>query len=261
VAVTALIILVQQASRKIPIQYARRLVGRREMQGGANYLPLKINTAGVIPVIFSSSILMFPGMIINLFSTETHEGLAPMLQDFFSKGTVQYNLYALLDIERGGIFNLLKMGNFHNLAYVLLTVFFCYFYTAITFNPVDTADNLKRVGAFIPGRRPGKNTSDYIDYVLSRITCVGATFLVVVALLPDVLSYSFGINPYYADMVGGTGLIIVAGVMLDLMKQIESQLLMRHYEGFKYRSRTSGQTNYRARVRHTPPTDSGRSDD
>jgi preprotein translocase subunit SecY len=261
VAVTALIILVQQASRKIPIQYARRLVGRREMQGGANYLPLKINTAGVIPVIFSSSILMFPGMIINLFSTETHEGLAPMLQDFFSKGTVQYNLYALLDIERGGIFNLLKMGNFHTLAYVLLTVFFCYFYTAITFNPVDTADNLKRVGAFIPGRRPGKNTSDYIDYVLSRITCVGATFLVVVALLPDVLNYSFGINPYYADMVGGTGLIIVAGVMLDLMKQIESQLLMRHYEGFKNRSRTSGQTNYRARVRHTPPTDSGRSDD
>jgi len=254
VAVTALIILVQQASRKIPIQYARRLVGRREMQGGANYLPLKINTAGVIPVIFASSILMFPSMFINLFSSETREGLAPLLQDFFSQATTQYNLYAMLDIQRGGIFSLLKMGNFHNLAYVFLTVFFCYFYTAITFNPVDTADNLKRVGAFIPGRRPGKNTSDYIDYVLSRITCVGATFLVVVAMLPDVLTYSFGINAYYAQMVGGTGLIIVAGVMLDLMKQIESQLLMRHYEGFKYRSRTSGAANYRTRVRHTPET-------
>jgi preprotein translocase subunit SecY len=236
VAVTAVIVIMQQANRKIPIQYARRLVGRREMQGGANFLPLKLNTAGVIPVIFSSSILMLPGFIFKVLPGET---LAPTIEEIFSPGTSLYSLYGIFDLEKGGVLSLLKMGNMYNVAYVMLTVFFCYFYTAITFNPVDTADNLKRVGAFIPGRRPGKNTSDYIDYVLSRITVVGATFLVVVALLPNVFSVSFGLNWMFADLIGGTGLIIVAGVMLDLMKQIESQLLMRHYEGFKYRSRSN----------------------
>ncbi|MBN1868268.1 preprotein translocase subunit SecY [Candidatus Sumerlaeota bacterium] len=238
VAVTMIVILMQQATRKIPIQYARRIVGRRETQGGSNYLPLKINTAGVIPVIFSSSILMFPGIIANFFPTDW--ALSVFLGDMFQQGSTLHNLYNMLNLEKGGLLNLLKMGNMYNLLYAALTIFFCYFYTAITFNPVDTADNLKRVGAFIPGRRPGKNTSDYIDYVLTRITLVGATFLVAVALLPDVLSFSFGINYSFADLVGGTGLIIVAGVLLDLMKQIESQLLMRHYEGFKYRSRGGG---------------------
>jgi preprotein translocase subunit SecY len=237
VVVTALIILMQQASRKIPIQYARRLVGRREMQGGSNYLPLKINTAGVIPVIFSSSILMFPGLILSMFTSGTSGGFASTVLEILQRSTPLYNLYGLFDINKGGLFLLLKMGNMYNVMYVLLTVFFCYFYTAITFNPIDTADNLKRVGAFIPGRRPGKNTADYIDYVLTRITVVGAAFLCVVALLPDVLYVSFKVDPSFANMVGGTGLIIVAGVMLDLMKQIESQLLMRHYDGFKYRSR------------------------
>ena len=237
VATTALIVLMQTANRKIPIQYARRLVGRREMQGGANYLPLKINTAGVIPVIFSSSILMFPGIVLSMFSGGAREGFAAFLQELFQPSTSLYNLKSMLDVQKEGLFNLLLMGNMYNVAYVLLTVFFCYFYTAITFNPVDTADNLKRVGAFIPGRRPGKNTSDYIDYVLSRITLVGATYLVIVALMPNLLNVAFQINYSYADLIGGTGLIIVAGVMLDLMKQIESQLLMRHYEGFKYRGR------------------------
>ncbi len=243
VAVTALIILMQQASRRIPIQYARRMVGRREMQGGGNYLPLKLNTAGVIPVIFSSSILMVPGLLFSAFAGgPNNPGFGLTMQDVFNQGTQNYNLYVLFgnvfDIgSLGGVFNLLKMGNMYNFLYVLLTVFFCYFYTAITFNPVDTADNLKRVGAFIPGRRPGKNTSDYIDYVLTRITVVGSTYLVVVALMPNLLAVSFGLDWYVSMLVGGTGLIIVAGVMLDLMKQIESQLLMRHYEGFKYRSR------------------------
>jgi preprotein translocase subunit SecY len=238
VVMTAFIILMQQANRKIPIQYARRTMGRREMQGSSNFLPLKINTAGVIPVIFASSILMFPGIILNIFSGSQNQGWLAGLQDWFNPYTVQNNMQALLGIERGGIFNLLKMANLYNVLYVLLTVFFCYFYTAITFNPVDTADNLKRVGAFIPGRRPGKNTSDYIDYVLSRITFVGALFLVSVALLPNVLSVSFNVNYSFANLIGGTGLIIVAGVMLDLMKQIESQLLMRHYDGFKIRSKS-----------------------
>ncbi len=239
IAVTALIILMQQASRRIPIQYARRMVGRREMQGGGNYLPLKLNTAGVIPVIFSSSILMVPGLLFSAFSGGPNEpGFGLTMQDVFNQGTPNFNLFVLFNMEElGGIFNIFKMGNVYNFLYVLLTVFFCYFYTAITFNPVDTADNLKRVGAFIPGRRPGKNTSDYIDYVLTRITVVGSTYLVVVALMPNLLAVSFGLNWYVSMLVGGTGLIIVAGVMLDLMKQIESQLLMRHYEGFKYRSR------------------------
>lgn len=244
--VLVLIVIMQQANRKIPIQYARRQMGRRETQGGSNYLPLKINTAGVIPVIFSSSILMFPGIILNIFSGTNNDTWLAGVQDWFNMNTVQHNLYAMLGLERGGILNLLKMANLYNFLYVLLTVFFCYFYTAITFNPVDTADNLKRVGAFIPGRRPGKNTSDYIDYVLSRITLVGAVFLVVVALLPNLLNVSFDISFAFASLVGGTGLIIVGGVMLDLMKQIESQLLMRHYDGFKYRSR-SGSSSGSAR--------------
>jgi preprotein translocase subunit SecY len=240
VFVTVLIIMMQQASRKIPIQYARRTVGRREMAGASNYLPLKINTAGVIPVIFASSILMFPGMILSLFSGTENQSFLAGMKDWFAPSTVQHSLYAILGMERGGLLNLFKMGNLYNFLYILFTVFFCYFYTAITFNPVDTADNLKRVGAFIPGRRPGRNTSDYIDYVLTRITFVGSLFLVVVAMIPNLLTVSFNINGNFANMVGGTGLIIVAGVFLDLMKQIESQLLMRHYEGFKYRSHGVG---------------------
>ena len=169
-----------------------------------------------------------------------------------------YNLYDIFNFQKDGIFDLLKMANAYNFFYVLFTVFFCYFYTAITFNPVDTADNLKRVGAFIPGRRPGKNTSDYIDYVLSRITVVGATFLVVVALMPNIMNVSFGVGPGVSQLVGGTGLIIVAGVMLDLMKQIESQLLMRHYDGFKYRGPRTGGGSSNPKSPRGPGASSGR---
>lgn len=243
VVFTALIILTQKASRKVPIQYARRVVGRREMQGGSNFLPLMLNTAGVIPVIFASSILTFPSFFFKIFSRGAREGFVGGLEDFFNPQTQFYNLYAMIGTEAGGVMNLLKVVNAYYFIYILLTIFFCYFYTAITFNPVDMADNLKRVGAFIPGRRPGKNTSDYIDYVLSRITLVGSLFLVVVALVPSVLSAAFGITYAFDDIIGGTGLIIVAGVMLDLMNKIESQLLMRHYEGFKYRPRGGGMTH------------------
>jgi len=127
----------------------------------------------------------------------------------------------------------------YSFLYILLTMFFCYFYTAITFNPIDTAENLKKYGAFVPGRRPGKNTADYIDFVLTRITLVGAVFLVCVAMLPQIISVAFNVPWQLSDLVGGTGLIIVVGVLLDLMKQIESQLLMRHYDGFKIRARTA----------------------
>jgi preprotein translocase subunit SecY len=155
------------------------------------------------------------------------------------------NLYEMLGIRSGGVFNLLKVFNLHTVTYCLLTVFFCYFYTAITFNPLDTAENLKKMGGFLPGRRPGKNTADYIDYVLTRITLVGALFLVVVAVLPQVITVAFGVPFSMTYRIGGTGLIIVVGVLLDTMKQIESQLLMRHYEGFDYRGRAKRRWEFR----------------
>ncbi|MFH0793927.1 MAG: preprotein translocase subunit SecY [bacterium] len=235
------IIRFQEGSRKIPIQHAKRVVGRRVMSGGTNYLPLKVNTAGVIPVIFSSSILMFPSIIFSWFGgggTSGGGGFFYNLGRFFDISS-PYNLYSAFNVQREGIFLLLKVANMHSFLYILLTMFFCYFYTAITFNPIDTAENLKKYGAFVPGRRPGKNTADYIDFVLTRITLVGGIFLVCVAMLPQIISVSFNVPWQLSDLTGGTGLIIVVGVLLDTMKQIESQLLMRHYDGFKIRARTA----------------------
>ncbi len=236
VAVSALIILVQQANRRLPVQYARRIVGRRQMQGSSTFLPLKLNTAGVIPVIFASSILMFPSIIISFFSTSAGGSMGQFSTIFDLNSRA--NLYTLFGLESGGIFNLLKAINLYTVTYSLLTMFFCYFYTAITFNPLDTAENLKKMGGFVPGRTPGKKTADYIDHVLTRITFVGAVFLVFVAVLPLVIQVAFNIPYAMVDLIGGTGLIIVVGVVLDTVKQIESQLLMRHYEGFDYKSRS-----------------------
>ena len=230
--VSALIVLMQEANRKIPVQHARRMVGRKVMQGGSTFIPLKLNTAGVIPVIFSSAILSFPQMLIGQFSDTSWGGrLSNMLTQ---NGT--FNLYDMLELRQGMALNLLKMVNPYALAYIVLTAFFCYFYTAVTFNPVDLADNLKKSGAFIPGRKPGKPTSDFINHILVRITAVGALFLISVAMVPDVLFVSFDMPYGFASIAGGTGLIIIVGVVLDTMKQIESQLLMRHYEGFRYRT-------------------------
>jgi preprotein translocase subunit SecY len=234
VGTSALIIFMQQASRKVPVQYARRVVGRRQVQGSSTFLPLKLNTAGVIPVIFASSILMLPSIVISFFSTRMGGAFSSFSGLFDMNSRV--NFYEMLSLESGGIFNLLKVFNLYHLTYCSLTVFFCFFYTAITFNPLDTAENLKKMGGFIPGRRPGRNTADYIDYVLTRITIVGALFLVVVAVVPMVVSVAFNLPYRVTDITGGTGLIIVVGVLLDMMKQIESQLLMRHYDGFDYRS-------------------------
>lgn len=227
---SALIVINQVANRRIPVQHARQMVGRRVMQGGTNFLPLKLNTAGVIPVIFSSAMLTFPQFFVGFLP----ESAGGMITEWFSQSTSK-NLYYAFDLDIGGAFNLLKVVNLWTLAYIVLTTFFCFFYTALTFNPVDLADNLKKSGAFIPGRKPGKATSEYINYVLVRITTVGAALLVIIALVPDVFAMGFGIPYSFAMLAGGTGLIIVVGVLLDLMKQIESQLLMRHYEGFKYR--------------------------
>ncbi|MBX7246508.1 MAG: preprotein translocase subunit SecY [Candidatus Sumerlaeaceae bacterium] len=229
------IILIQEGTRRIPMQHAKRVVGRRVMSAGSNYLPLKVNTAGVIPVIFASALLSFPTFITQ-FTAGVGSG-SSRLADFFSLYST-YNFHSFLTrfgIQGTGIFLLLKSFNAHIILFSILTGFFCYFYTAVAFNPDDLANNLKKSGSFIPGKRPGKPTSEYIDYVLTRITTVGMIFLVLIAIIPQVLEVSFQMLPVAASFIGGTGLIIVVGVMLDTLKQIESQLLMRHYEGFAAR--------------------------
>lgn len=245
ILVTVLIIVIQQGQRKIPIQHAKRMVGRRMVQAQTTYLPLRINTAGVIPVIFSGSVLSFPALFFGFFQggDPLGGGFWTWLGDLFSPDS-SVNLYNGLDRwfdwRPGGIMLLLKTFNLYTFLYAALTIFFCFFYTAITFNPVDVADNLKKYGAFIPGRRPGKPTSDFIDYVLVRITVVGSIFLTVVALIPQLMSSAFGIHYMITQVAGGTGLIIVVGVLLDTMRQIETHLLQRHYEGFLKRGRLKG---------------------
>ncbi|HUO06003.1 MAG TPA: preprotein translocase subunit SecY [Candidatus Binataceae bacterium] len=199
VAVIAGIVYVETAQRRIPIQYARRVVGRRMYGGQTSHLPLKINTSGVIPPIFASSLLVFPATIAQF---------VPALKP--------YSTY------------LTPAGIYYNLVYVGLIFFFCYFYTAVTFNPVDVADNLKKFGGFIPGIRPGRYTAEYIDRVLSRITLGGAIYVSAVCVLPTILMQQFNVPFYF----GGTALLIVVGVALDTVAQIETHLITRNYEGF-----------------------------
>jgi preprotein translocase subunit SecY len=227
ILVAALIVFSVQATRKVPVQHARRMMGRRMVQGGSSSIPLKLNTAGVIPVIFSSAILTFP-----FYITSALGDFGIWLQSWIGMQSI-HNPYDMLGLSSGGIFGLLKVINVYTFSYIVLTAFFCFFYTAITLNPADLADNLKKSGAFIPGIKPGKHTADFIDHILVRITVVGAAFLIVVALVPEVLYVGYEIQYQVAQLAGGTGLIIVVGVVLDTMKQIESQLLMRHYDGFK----------------------------
>ena len=201
VGVVGFIVWVERAQRRIPIQYAKRVVGRKVMGGQASHLPLKVNTAGVIPPIFASSILMFPAQLAQMFDS----GWMRLVQDGLSPDKWTYNL-----------------------VYVALIIFFCYFYTAVTFNPVDVADNLKKNGGFIPGIRPGKKTAEFIDTVLTRITFGGAIYVSLVCVLPTLLVARFNVPFYF----GGTGLMIVVGVALDTVQQIESHLITRHYDGF-----------------------------
>lgn len=202
ILVVAGIIMVQEAQRRIPVQYARRQVGRRMVGGGTTHIPLKINQAGVIPVIFANSVLLFPLTIAQF---------VPAL------GWLE----RWIGINTPGYFIL----------YVVMIIFFSYFYTAVTFNPTEVAENMKKNGGFIPGLRPGRPTSQYIDRVLARITLSGAIFLALVALSPHIVA-AITRMPQQFQVFGGTGLIIIVGVALDTMKQIEAQLLMRHYEGF-----------------------------
>ncbi len=210
VAVLGGVVFVERSQRRIPIQHARRAVGRRVTQGGMSYFPLRVNTAGVIPPIFASSLLMFP-LTIRQFSD------SPAIQQFID--------------------TYLNPGSFlYNGVYVLLIIFFCYFYTAIIINPVDVSENIKRFGGYIPGIRPGKKTAEYIDHVLSRLTLIGAVYVSLVCILPVILSERFGFPFYF----GGTALLIGVSVALDTVGQIESHLVSRQYEGLAAGTRIRG---------------------
>jgi preprotein translocase subunit SecY len=209
--VVAAIVFLESGRRKIPVQYAKRVIGRRVYGGQSTHIPLKINTAGVIPPIFASSIIAFPATIAGFIQVDWVQAIGSQL----APGSL---LYTLL--------------------YVGLIVFFCFFYTAVVLNPVDMADNMKKYGGFIPGIRPGQRTSDYIYKVLTRITFAGSIYLAVVCVIPEFLIYKLNVPFYF----GGTSLLIVIGVGLDTAQQIESHMLMRNYEGFLAKGRLRGRS-------------------
>src|SRR5271169_2419977 len=233
IGVVAAIVFVERAQRRIPVQYAKRVVGRKVYGGQNTYLPLRVNTGGVIPIIFAISIIQFPQYIASAIKSDFMKRIAEQL----SIGQPLYNFF-----------------------YGLGIIFFCYFYISIIFNPNDTAENMRKYGGFIPGIRPGKATSDYIDNVLTRITLIGAVYLVVVALIPEFLMMGFkvqgipGIGPWLDARLpafvtqglgitfyfGGTSLLIVVGVAMDTVQQVESQLVMRNYDGFLKKGRIRG---------------------
>jgi preprotein translocase subunit SecY len=211
VAVVAAVILMTQAVRKIPVQYAKRIVGRKMYGGASTHIPLRINTAGVIPIIFASSFMILPATVA---------GFVP--QDHPIQAIGQW-------------FN--PMGWLYSIIYGLIIIFFTYFYTAVVLNPNDLAENMRKYGGFVPGIRPGRKTAEYIDRVLSRITLPGALFLALIAVVPDLLIARAGAG---FMSFGGTSVLIVVGVALDTLQQIESHLIMRHYEGFVKRGRIRG---------------------
>jgi len=206
ILVVAFIIYMEQGQRRIPVQYAKRVVGRKMYGGQSTHLPLKVNTSGVIPPIFASSIIMFPATIASFITIPWMQNLASAVRP----GNIVYESL-----------------------YVAFIFFFCYFYTAVTFNPADVADNMKKQGGYIPGIRPGKRTADHIDRVLTRITLGGAIYVSAVCVLPSVLITKFNVPFYF----GGTALLIVVGVAIDTIQQIESHMLTRHYEGFLKKKR------------------------
>jgi preprotein translocase subunit SecY len=205
VAVVLAVTLVTQAQRKIPVQSARRIVGRKIYGGQSSYIPLKVDQSGVIAIIFAQSLILFPATIASFIPNAGFQKFAQALV----RGHILYTS-----------------------VYALLIIFFCYFYTAIVFNPDEISENMKKYGSFIPGIRPGVNTAEYLDYVMTRITLAGAIFIAFIAIFPDFIMAWLKIPYLVASFFGGTGILIVVGVMLDTIRQIESHLLMRHYEGF-----------------------------
>jgi preprotein translocase subunit SecY len=210
IAVVAAIIFMERGTRRIPVQYAKRVVGRRVYSGQSSHLPLKVNTAGVIPPIFASSVLLFPASIASMF------GDNPVARWITGALTPGNWLYSVVDVG--------------------LIIFFCYFYTAVTFNPTDVSDNLKKFGGYIPGIRPGPRTAEYIDRILSRITLSGALYVAAICVLPTVLISQLRVPFYF----GGTALLIVVGVALDTISAMETHMISRSYEGFMKRGRIRG---------------------
>jgi preprotein translocase subunit SecY len=212
-AVVAVIVFMETGHRKIPVQYAKRVVGRRMYGGQSTHLPLKINTSGVIPPIFASSIMVFPATIAQFAGGQDPGGILQTVVQYLSPGTLLYSALT-----------------------VVMIIFFAYFYTAIIFNPADVADNMRKYGGFVPGIRPGKKTAEYIDRTLSRLTFAGALYLSFIVILPTYLVQFFHVPFFF----GGTGLLIVVGVAMDTMQQVESHLVMRHYESFMRKGRLKG---------------------
>ncbi|MDF1544312.1 MAG: preprotein translocase subunit SecY [bacterium] len=213
IAVIAAVILVTRAQRKVPVQYPRKVVGRKVFGGASTHLPLSVNSAGVIPIIFAQSIMFLPSTVAQLFPTT--DWIQNLVSVWLAPGELWYSII-----------------------YGLIIVFFGYFYTAIVFNPVEIADNMRKNGGYIPGIRPGKNTAEYIEKILTRITLPGALFFAAIAVLPWVLISKANVNFFF----GGTGLLIVVGVALDTLQQIESHLMMRHYDGFMKKGKIRGRS-------------------
>jgi preprotein translocase subunit SecY len=216
-AVIAGVVAVTQAERKIPVQYAQRVVGRKMYSGGSSFMPLRVNYSGVMPVIFASSLLMFPTMILH-----------------FLGSTYKWKVFDELanELQRGSPLYLILYG--------LMILFFSYFWVATQFNELQISDDMKKSGGYIPGVRPGQATSDYLHRTMSRITLAGALFLTVIAVIPIILGEAMNIQQNVAQFFGGTSLLIIVGVMLDTMRQMESHLLMRHYDGFLKKGRLKG---------------------
>ncbi|MBP1679559.1 MAG: secY [Bacteroidetes bacterium] len=213
VLIVAGVVLVTQGTRRIPVQYAKRVVGRKVYGGVTQYIPLRVNTAGVMPIIFAQSIMFIPSTILTFFPESE---FMQQLSGYFEYTSLTYSFF-----------------------YALLIVFFTYFYTAIAFNPKDVAENMQKQGGFVPGIRPGKHTADFIDNILTRITLPGSVFLAIIAILPAFVS-RFGVTPGFAQFFGGTSLLIMVGVALDTLQQVESHLLMRHYDGFMKSGKLKG---------------------
>lgn len=213
VGVVFAVIMITQGQRKIPVQYARRIVGRKIYGGQSTYIPLKVDTSGVIAIIFAQSIILFPATLASFIPNPAFQRLA--------QGLIRGHLL-------------------YTMVYALLIIFFCYFYTAIVFNPNDLSENMKKYGGFIPGIRPGAPTAEFLDYIMTRITLAGAVFIAFIAIFPDFIMAWLKIPYLVASFFGGTGILIIVGVMLDTLKQIESHLLTHHYEGFIKSGRIRG---------------------
>jgi preprotein translocase subunit SecY len=234
VVVVGAVVFVERGHRRVTVQYARRMVGRRMYGGASTHIPLKVNTGGVMPVIFASSILAFPQTLQPMFSADS------WMYGAITQLGIGYPLY--------------------NLIYIGLIIFFAYFYTAIIFNPDDVAENMRKYGGFVPGIRPGKRTAEHIDGILARVTLAGAIYLALIALLPEFMLTGFRVDPipFIGDSLdaalptwvtqglnvqfyfGGTSLLIIVGVAMDTVQQVESQLIMRHYDGFMKKTRVRG---------------------